>query len=59
MSVFSNLATIVSIAAGALFLGEQIAWYHWAGSVLIIAGVLGVNLSGRGQKVQAAGGNKG
>ncbi|KUP22610.1 DMT family transporter [Paenibacillus sp. DMB5] len=48
MSVFSNLATIVSIAAGALFLGEQIAWYHWTGSALIIAGVLGANRFGRG-----------
>lgn len=55
MSVFSNLATIVSIAAGALFLGEQITWYHGAGSALIIAGVLGVNLFGRKQKVQSVG----
>ncbi|MBT2289641.1 DMT family transporter [Paenibacillus albidus] len=47
MSVFTNLATIVSIAAGALFLGEEVTVYHLIGSVLIIAGVLGANLFGR------------
>lgn len=47
MSVFTNLSTIVSIAAGAVFLGEQITVYHWIGSFLIIAGVIGTNLLGR------------
>ncbi|KWX86175.1 transporter [Paenibacillus riograndensis] len=47
MSVFTNLSTIVSIAAGALFLGEEITVYHWIGSFLIIAGVIGTNLLGR------------
>ncbi|WP_127484159.1 DMT family transporter [Paenibacillus ehimensis] len=47
MSVFSNLATIVSIAAGALFLGEEVTVYHLIGSVLIIAGVIGTNRLGR------------
>ncbi|KPV59615.1 transporter [Paenibacillus sp. A3] len=47
MSVFSNLATIVSIASGALFLGEEVTVYHLIGSVMIIAGVLGTNLLGR------------
>lgn len=50
-SVFSNLSTIVSIAAGALFLGEQITWYHVVGSALIIAGVIGTNRLG--DKVKA------
>ncbi|MNJ75246.1 EamA-like transporter family protein [compost metagenome] len=46
MGVFSNLSTIVSIAAGALLLGEEVRLYHIAGSVLIIAGVMGTNLLG-------------
>ncbi|MEK4062095.1 MULTISPECIES: DMT family transporter [unclassified Paenibacillus] len=47
MSVFTNLSTIVSIAAGAVFLGENITVYHWIGSFLIIAGVIGTNRLGR------------
>ncbi|MHA6532263.1 DMT family transporter [Paenibacillus sp. BAC0078] len=46
-SVFTNLSTIVSIAAGAIFLGEKITVYHWIGSFLIIAGVIGTNRLGR------------
>ncbi|MGO4371526.1 DMT family transporter [Paenibacillus sp. MCAF20] len=47
MGVFLNLSTIVSIAAGALVLGETIAWYHLVGSLLIIVGVIGTNLPAR------------
>ncbi|WP_409342151.1 DMT family transporter [Paenibacillus sp. MBLB4367] len=50
MSVFSNLSTVVSIAAGALFLGEEITVYHLIGSVLIIAGVIGMNRFGRSKQ---------
>ncbi|MEO3944709.1 DMT family transporter [Gorillibacterium sp. CAU 1737] len=46
VSVFSNLGTVVSIAAGALILGEKLSWYHLVGSALIIAGVLGTQLLG-------------
>lgn len=49
MSVFSNLSTIVSMLAGALFLGESITVYHVIGSVLIIAGVVGANKLGDGK----------
>jgi drug/metabolite transporter (DMT)-like permease len=55
MSVFTNLSTIVSIAAGAFFLGEEITVYHWIGSLLIIAGVIGTNRLGRNKPVQVAG----
>lgn len=41
--VFANLSTVVSIAAGALILGEKIEVYHIIGSVMIIAGVWGAN----------------
>ncbi|QJD86885.1 DMT family transporter [Cohnella herbarum] len=47
MSVFSNLSTIVSIAAGAVFLGEEVTVYHLVGSALIIAGVIGANRLGK------------
>lgn len=47
MSVFTNLSTIVSIAAGALSLGEEVTLYHLIGSALIIAGVIGTNRFGR------------
>ncbi|MFD0586551.1 DMT family transporter [Paenibacillus sp. GCM10027627] len=43
VSVYSNLATVVSIAAGAIFLNEDITWYAIAGSALIIIGVIGTN----------------
>ncbi|MFS0725235.1 DMT family transporter [Paenibacillus sp. 1P07SE] len=54
MSVFANLSTIVSIAAGALFLGEEITFYQILGSVLIIAGVIGANRFSRVRPVQPA-----
>ncbi|CAN7288542.1 DMT family transporter [Paenibacillus sp. LjRoot153] len=48
MSVFTNLSTLITIAASALFLGEKITQYHVIGSLLIIAGVLGTQYySGR------------
>lgn len=49
VSVFSNLATVVSIAAGAVFLQEDITVYSIIGSALIIAGVIGANSLGRPQ----------
>ncbi|MCR2804542.1 DMT family transporter [Paenibacillus soyae] len=44
VSVFSNLTTVISIAAGALMLGETVTIYHLIGSALIIAGVIGTNV---------------
>lgn len=43
MSVFVNIAPIISIIAGAIILGEKIYYYHIIGSILIIIGVLGTN----------------
>ncbi len=45
MSVFSNLATVVALFVGAVLLGEGFHWYHALGSALVIAGVLGMNMS--------------
>jgi drug/metabolite transporter (DMT)-like permease len=47
MSVFTNLSTVTSIVAGAMFLGEGVAWYHLVGSGLIILGVIGTQLLGQ------------
>lgn len=52
MSVFANLSTIVSMTAGAIFLGEEVTIYHLIGSVLIIAGVIGTNRLGRNKTNQ-------
>jgi len=41
ISVYSNLATVVAVVAGALFLSEAILWYHYVGASLIIVGVYG------------------
>jgi drug/metabolite transporter (DMT)-like permease len=52
MSVFANLSTLVTIAAGALFLGEEVTRYHVIGSLFIIVGVLGTQYySGRTKEV--------
>lgn len=46
MSVFANLSTVVTIAAGALILDEKITIYDILGSILIILGVIGTNYFG-------------
>lgn len=50
MIVFSNLGTVISIAAGVMFLKEEIFFYHIIGSLLIIGGVLGTNFLGNKPK---------
>jgi len=52
MSAFANLSTLVSIAAGALFLGEAVTVYHLIGSLLIIAGVIGANRLGAAKRAR-------
>lgn len=44
MSVFGNLATLISMIAGVIFLQEQLEYYHIIGALMIIAGILGINL---------------
>ncbi|MCM3747069.1 DMT family transporter [Paenibacillus pasadenensis] len=46
-SVFSNLSTVVSIAAGMVLLGESMTAASLIGSVLIIAGAVGTAVFGR------------
>jgi drug/metabolite transporter (DMT)-like permease len=42
-SVYANVATIVAVIAGAVFLSESIAWFHWIGAAMIVTGVYGTN----------------
>lgn len=46
-SIYSNLSTIVAIIAGALFLSEQLFYYHYIGGAMIIIGVYGTVRSNR------------
>ncbi|MGI6105355.1 MAG: DMT family transporter [Raoultibacter sp.] len=45
MSVFNNLATIISLVVGAVFLNESFYWYHALGALAVIIGVLGMNIT--------------
>ncbi len=49
MSVFNNLATLITILAGVVFLQESFYYYHAIGTILIIAGIIGVNNFGKGR----------
>ncbi len=42
-SVYANVATIVAVIAGAVFLNESILWFHWIGAAMIVTGVYGTN----------------
>lgn len=54
-AVFSNLTTVISIAAGVLFRGEPFYWYHAVGALAILLGVYGTNYLGyRKRQEQAA-----
>lgn len=43
MSIFGNLATVITIVAGVIFLQESFHWYHLLGTLCILTGVLGTN----------------
>ncbi|HOO44135.1 MAG TPA: DMT family transporter [Bacillota bacterium] len=54
-SVYANLATVVSVIAGFVFLKETIEWYHIVGGAMIILGVYGtarVNMLGAKRKAK-------
>lgn len=46
MSVFSNLATLITVMAGVIFLHESIHYYHVIGAMIILVGVIGTNYFG-------------
>jgi drug/metabolite transporter (DMT)-like permease len=41
--IFGNLATVISIIAGVVFLREAFYYYHIIGSIIIIFGIIGTN----------------
>lgn len=49
-TIFGNLSTAISIVAGVVILGEDLMWYHVVCTAIIIAGVVGVSMSGTGAK---------
>lgn len=44
-SIFGNLGTLITVFAGVIFLNESFSWYHIVSGILILAGVIGLNLS--------------
>ena len=53
-SMYANLATVVSIAAGAVILSEAITLFHVAGSLMIMGGVYGTVRTQQRLKLKAA-----
>ena len=49
-AVFMNLATVISILAGVVFLRERLAWYQMLGGLFIILSVWGTNYLENKQK---------
>lgn len=49
-TIFGNVSTAISIIAGVAVLGETLMWYHVLCTLLIIAGVVGLSLSGGKEK---------
>ncbi len=45
MSAFNHVSTIVTMIAGVVILNESLAWYHLAGAVCIMIGVVGSNIN--------------
>lgn len=43
LTIFSNLATLITILAGVFILGESMYWYHYLSTILIILGVMLAN----------------
>jgi drug/metabolite transporter (DMT)-like permease len=46
MSVFNNLATLITIFAGVIYLQENLQYFHILGAAVIIIGVIGTNYFG-------------
>ncbi|WP_025026442.1 DMT family transporter [Caldalkalibacillus mannanilyticus] len=47
VSVFNNLATLITLFAGVLLLQEAMHYYHVIGTIVILVGVIGTNLTGK------------
>ncbi|EFU43757.1 hypothetical protein PVOR_01030 [Paenibacillus vortex V453] len=55
MSIFNNLATVITIIGGVFFLNEQLAYYHFIGAGLVIIGVIGASFAGRSKRAAPTG----
>jgi drug/metabolite transporter (DMT)-like permease len=53
-SIYSNLSTVVAVAAGAIWLNEPLSWNHLVGVVMIVAGVYGTAATNRANKKPAS-----
>ena len=53
MSVFNNLATLITIFAGVMILHETLQYFHIIGAAIIIIGVIGTNYFGRKKETMA------
>ncbi|MFW6298397.1 MAG: DMT family transporter [Bacillota bacterium] len=53
ISVYANFATIVAVAAGAVFLNEALEYYHFIGGAMIIIGVYGTVRLNNGESRRA------
>lgn len=45
-TIFGNVSTAISIVVGVIVLGESLMWYHVLCTLCIIAGVVGLSMSG-------------
>ena len=52
ISMFNHLATLVTILAGIIWLGESLEWFHFAGTGMIIAGIIGATMVRRENRLK-------
>lgn len=45
VSIFNNLATLISILSGVIIARESLYWYQIVGGILIVSSVIGINYS--------------
>jgi drug/metabolite transporter (DMT)-like permease len=50
----TSLSFLFAAIFARVFLGEQVSWYRWAGTALIVAGIMLVVLEGRQRSPGAA-----
>jgi len=53
MSIFNNASTVLTILGGVIFLHEPLAYYHFVGALMVLAGVVGVSMAGRREAAAA------
>ncbi|KYC68995.1 hypothetical protein B4092_0608 [Bacillus licheniformis] len=46
------MATLVKILAGIIWLGESLEWFHFAGTGMIIAGIIGATMVRRENRLK-------